>query len=319
MNNYNISVIVPIYNSKEYLKTCIESLLNQTFENFEIILIDDGSTDGSSLICDGYARDYDNVKVIHQPNMGVSESRKRALYEAQGDYVTFVDSDDYVKKDFLEILYSNIIKSNSDVVCCNSIDIGLNLPQNKKNTKDEILENREKMLEDFFYGKRYAYCIWAKLYKKDILKKIEFPPMKYGEDTYMMLMIMKLNIKIHLIEYSGYYYVQREKSATFSIINQKKANDILKRSKLLNEICKETNNKKLMNLANKDMGKSLYWAIVENSKIDDAKEIKKILKEFDDLYKYCKCNNIFKLIVINLFAINERFVVNLIKILKWKE
>lgn len=313
MNYYNISVIIPVYNCMNFLERCIESLLSQTFNKFEIILVDDGSTDGSEIICDRYANKNSNIRVLHQENQGVSRARENGLKLSNSEYIAFIDSDDYVKEDYLENLYFNIIESKADFVCCNSIDIGNNLPKNKEILDNEIINSKEKIIEDYFLGKRYAFCIWGKLYRKSLLTQIEFPKMKYAEDTYMILNLIQISNRVYLITYRGYYYVEREKSATFSLASVNRANDSLKRSKFLNEICFDINNKSLIELANYDMGRNLYWAIITNSMEATQKEFEKFIIEFDDYYKYCKCTNVLKSLIIKLFKLNYKFTKFIIK------
>lgn len=113
-----ISVIVPVYNVEKYLDKCVQSILNQTYENIELVLIDDGSTDGSSKICDKYGKIDSRVKVIHKENGGLSSARNRGIDEAVGKFITFIDSDDYIHHQMLEILYEGIIKNKSDISIC---------------------------------------------------------------------------------------------------------------------------------------------------------------------------------------------------------
>lgn len=113
-----ISVIVPVYNVEEYLPTCIESILNQTYKDLEILLIDDGSTDNSGKICDKYAKEDGRCIVVHQPNKGVSEARNTGLKHATGEYISFIDGDDYIHPQMLEILYNEIKKTSSILQWC---------------------------------------------------------------------------------------------------------------------------------------------------------------------------------------------------------
>ena len=122
-----VSVIVPVYNKKKYIKKCVDSLVNQNFSEYEIVIVDDGSNDGSSIICDEYLK-YDFIQVIHTRNMGRVHARKIGVIHATGKYLTFVDSDDYVEKNFLDVLYSEAVSRNADIVEC-----GMNIVLNEKN------------------------------------------------------------------------------------------------------------------------------------------------------------------------------------------
>ena len=114
-----ISVIVPVYNVEKYLRQCLDSVLAQTYRELEIILVDDGSTDGSGAICDEYATRDSRIKVVHQQNGGLSSARNAGLDLATGEYVAFVDSDDYIHETMLELLYQALVENNADTVICN--------------------------------------------------------------------------------------------------------------------------------------------------------------------------------------------------------
>lgn len=205
-----ISIIVPIYNGEKYLESCIKSILNQSYENFELILLNDGSTDNSEEICKFYQAQDSRIKYYSFSNQGVSKTREKGLSLSSGDYVTFVDCDDKLKKDFLETLYISMIKNKTEIVCCNSTDV--------KNQKigieiNKTISNSNEWLKDFFNEKRYMYCIWSKLYKKSLLMDIEFPNMKYAEDTFVVFNVFNKNPKIQLLSYDGYYYRYNENGA----------------------------------------------------------------------------------------------------------
>ena len=119
MSKIKVSVIVPIYKTEKYLSTCVESLLCQTLKEIEIILIDDGSPDNCPALCDNYALKDSRIKVIHKTNSGLSDARNIGIKEAAGEYIGFVDSDDWVKPEMFEKMYQNAIQNNADVVVCN--------------------------------------------------------------------------------------------------------------------------------------------------------------------------------------------------------
>ena len=119
-NNPLITVIVPVYNVEKYLTRCVDSIINQTYKNLEIILVDDGSTDSSPAICDNYAKKDSRINVIHKQNNGASSARNAALDIASGDYIGFVDSDDYINRDMYASLFDSIVDSGSDMAICES-------------------------------------------------------------------------------------------------------------------------------------------------------------------------------------------------------
>lgn len=129
---YKVTVVVPVYNVERYLKRCIESLKNQTLKEIEIVLINDGSKDKSGEICNEYASKYENIKVIHQLNRGLSGARNTGIKVAQGEYIGFVDSDDYVEKDMFERLYNQAKEYSCEIACCGVKNI-------YENGKEEII------------------------------------------------------------------------------------------------------------------------------------------------------------------------------------
>jgi len=165
-----ISIIIPIYNVEKYLKQCIDSIINQTYINLEIILVDDGSTDNCGKICDEYGLKDNRIKVIHKQNGGLSSARNAGLDIAKGEYIGFIDSDDYVEKDMYENMYNTALKTNTKLVICNwSVGNTGKWIKNKNFPKKNILTSNEAL--DFFYNDMY---VWNKLYEKDIVQHLRF-------------------------------------------------------------------------------------------------------------------------------------------------
>ena len=150
-----ISIVVPIYNVEKYLEKCINSIIIQTYKNIEIILVNDGSTDSSGKICDIYLKKDKRIKVIHKKNGGLSDARNVGIENAKGKYIAFIDSDDFIDSDFIEILYNLIIEYNADVSCCKCNVI---YKKNKKQQVEEkinIFTNYEAINEMLYQGKVY--------------------------------------------------------------------------------------------------------------------------------------------------------------------
>lgn len=190
-----ISIIVPIYNVELYLDECIESIINQTYSNLEIILIDDGSVDNSGKICDKYAKKDKRIRVIHKKNSGVSDSRNYGIKISNGQYIAFIDSDDYVENNYIEVLYTSILDYNADI----SI-VGYNKVYNSKFEKIELSDKKTLLSSEEFLIKllnvqtSYGFC-HMKLYKKSILSNVLFlTNLKVGEDALFNMEICK-NIK----------------------------------------------------------------------------------------------------------------------------
>ena len=212
-----ISVIIPVYNVEEYLPYCIDSIIQQTYRNLEILLIDDGSTDCSGSICEKYALSDKRIKVVHKENGGLSDARNKGLDICNGDYVSFVDADDYVGNDYIERLYSAICDSHAEIAVCDTYkfyDEGklLNtIPQ--KGSK--LLFSNIEALEDALYRRNLTFYANGKLYKKELFREIRFPYDRLFEDLYTTYkVIYQANLVIYL-PFSIYFYRQR----TGSIIN----------------------------------------------------------------------------------------------------
>lgn len=212
-----ISIIVPVYNVEKYLKKCIESVLNQTYKNFELVLVDDGSTDNSGVICDGYG-DKENIVVVHKANGGLADARNKGIEVSRGEYITFLDSDDYIKSDYLETLYNILYKTGADIVISNFINI-----YEKKIT----IENPTKKIKYKCISKSECYrrmllqdgidvSSTAKLYSKNIFDSIRFKKGQLYEDINIISDVIEKAQNIAITNYAGYFYLQRFGSIMYS-------------------------------------------------------------------------------------------------------
>ena len=211
MNN-KISVIVPVYNVELFLSDCIESILNQTYKHLEIIIIDDGSTDSSSKICDNYALTDNRIRVIHQKNGGLSEARNVGLEYATGDVISFVDSDDLLHVDFYQKLLPILIENNLDIIECGYKKFTENSDIEIKfsNTKIEIfntLASLELLMKEYF-----KQTVWNKIYRKEVLQNITFPVRKLHEDEYWTYKVFGNSKKIGKVSYVLHFYRQQSDS-----------------------------------------------------------------------------------------------------------
>ncbi len=211
-----ISVIVPIYNTEKYLEMCIESIRNQTYKNLEIILVDDGSTDKSGQICDQYVQKDRRIKVIHKPNGGQSDARNVGIKNATGNFIGFVDSDDYINQNMFKRLYGNLMKYNADIAICNYEDVdenGNHMRYSKKIKKLEVrVLDKRQALYLLIEGKNIITTPWDKLYKIELFSDVEFPKERVMEDLATIYKLFNKAIKIVDDYRIGYYYVQRSRS-----------------------------------------------------------------------------------------------------------
>lgn len=207
-----ISIIVPVYNVESYLTQCIESLINQTYKNLEIILIDDGSTDKSGEICDLYKEVDNRIRVIHKKNSGVSSARNIGLDIAKGDYIGFVDSDDFIDLMMYEKLYLQIEVNDADMIKCNFIEVKKNKIQNDiVSTGDVTIYTREEALYNFIckeysHNKPFKTVVWNALYKKELLENIRFPEGLLYEDGYISPKLFLKSKKLLYLDECLYYY-----------------------------------------------------------------------------------------------------------------
>lgn len=237
-----ISVIVPVYNIEGYLDKCIDSIVHQTYKNLEILLVNDGSTDTSGKKCDVWAEKDKRIKVIHALHAGVSSARNTGIDSATGEYISFVDGDDWIAPQMYETLYHNASKYMADISCCG-------IAQKKIDGKISTLAdgalkfyNREQLIKGFFDDsliKETMYGPCNKIIKKTLLKDIKFNPrFAIGEDLLFMFECLEVAENVVLDNKPMYQYIKRSGSATTSSFSEKRMHYISVVDKLM-EKCKE--------------------------------------------------------------------------------
>ncbi len=202
-----ISVIVPVYNVEKYIEKALNSIIAQTFKDFELLLIDDGSPDNSGHICDEYAENDNRIKVFHKANGGLSDARNYGLERASGEYTIFFDPDDWVNDDCLEELYKKAKEDNADMVICDYFHND-KYRQTYATQKPTALDNRT-LIKDLLYGNIFGYCV-NKLIKLECYKKynITYPVGIYGcEDQYTMCRLLLHDINVSYLPKAFYHYV----------------------------------------------------------------------------------------------------------------
>ena len=214
-----ISVIVPVYNAEEYLEECLESIKNQTYTNIEVILVNDGSSDGSKEICEQYCEKDNRFKLINQENQGQSVARNLGVAESVGEFIMFVDSDDVINKNVLEVLLP-YMKTDVDIVECrmtrNKEDFFLN------RTSTIVFEgNAKEAILNCIEFKEVKFCPVTKLYTREIVEKIPFLEGYIYEDVFTGINYLKHMRKIVAVDYIGYYYRVRPNSTMTKSFNEK--------------------------------------------------------------------------------------------------
>lgn len=301
-----ISIIVPVYNVEKYLHKCVDSILAQTFADFELILVDDGSPDGSGCICDEYVEKDNRVKVIHKKNGGLSDARNAGLDIAQGNYIGFVDSDDYVANDMYEVLYTNIIREQADLSICGIYDVyeGKNLIE--KDNKYLVL-NQDELLKLIFEGNLISVHAVNKLYAREIFQELRYPKERYHEDSYVIIDIISSCTKIVVDTRQKYYYFHREGSINTEIYSNKQLDYIDAWEK--NEIKVKDRNIELKKACHQRVCFANFLVldkIINSNMQKDAPETKKIVS-------YLR-NNFFFIIRNRIFTKSRKFAMCLLMV-----
>ena len=296
MSDIKVSVVAPVYNTENYLKECLDSLINQTLPDIEIICINDGSKDSSLEILEEYSKNDSRIKIINQENQGVSVARNRGIKEAKGEYLTFVDSDDWLNLNALEIFYNTAQKRNTDVLIFSfyswysSEDIRKDLRLTEFSKKAENGTTFLNSYKDIFYS---PMGTWGKLYRTSLIKEnnISFPlNIQCGEDRspYVKACICAKNISV--IDEPFYYYRRNvNQSLTQGGLNT--VSDMYKANQLTKKMIYNFENKKQMHCIFLDEYiKSVLWGwdISEgkSKRINDIKYLKYIKKECQEFKNY---------------------------------
>lgn len=234
-----ISVIIPVYNTKKYLPKCLDSVINQTYKNLQIIIVNDGSTDDSLRICKDYSHTDSRIIIIDKKNGGLSDARNVGLEAATGKYVFFLDSDDYINKQAIELMYSGSEYNNSDVAICDYQMVSgsdeYNIPKIQVPLKWNTL-NGEEAVKNLLSGKPFYSIAWNKLYRREIFQNIRFPIGKINEDEFVAHKTLSVAKKVIYTNQKLYVYVQHEQSimSKYSFRRHNKAEAFKERIDYLN-------------------------------------------------------------------------------------
>lgn len=294
-----LSVVVPIYNVEDYLSECIESILNQTFKDFELILVNDGSTDNSLKICNEYLKKDERIQIINKENGGLSSARNSGIDVAKGEYIIFIDSDDLINKNMFEKMVRISIEKDADIVQCNYQKF-----YDNNDIEDSSIVNNE--LEELtpikalyrFYDEKKSECTtvaWNKLYKTSLFKNIRYPVGKIHEDVFTTHKLFFKANKIVCIEDKFYYYRQRENSITKSKYTKKRLDVLEAIEERIDFMQNVVNNEELYNLELKryycNMMSSYFK--YKKSNPNDKETLREIKKNAKKMFgKFMKCNEL---------------------------
>lgn len=308
-----ISVIVPIYNVEKYIKKCIDSIINQTYKNLEIILVNDGSPDECGKICDEYERIDSRIVVIHKENGGLSDARNAGLKVMHGKYVAFVDSDDWIEPEMYQRLYENMVTFHADMSFAGVTDdvIDENGIERSVKTSDygekPFSENKIAAMKRYFHG---SWAAWDKLYKASLFDNVRFPVGEINEDEAIVIELLEQCDRVCYTNEVFYHYIKRANSGSITM------SDFSKKKLAWQEHC--ANNLKMIQEKYPELEKdaafryrnSLLWSLTEIALSDSGEDfsgnIKELMKELMKNEKlFLESGNVNKtdLIKIRLLAI----------------
>lgn len=212
-----ISIIVPVYNTEMYLDKCVTSLINQTYRNIEIILVDDGSTDNSGKMCDSYVQKDNRIKVIHQTNAEVGAARNVGLKNVSGQYIGFVDSDDYVEHDMYEVLLKTLLQNNVSIVSCSYFyEKQSDFTIKEGNSSQVLCYSSNEYIYYLIKDKKYHNYMWNKLFERNLFYNINFPNIGFREDLAILCQLVFKSGVCACIEIPKYHYRINPNGATNS-------------------------------------------------------------------------------------------------------
>lgn len=285
MQNSLISIIVPVYKVEDYLEKCIDSIINQTYKDLEIILVDDGSPDICPQICDDYAARDDRIRVIHKENGGLSDARNAGLDLATGDYIGFVDSDDYIAPDMYELMLESIQKNNADICICGYKQVKPNGDVICIKSESERLLSREEAFQMVLEENVFYAIMCNKLFARSIFSNnLRFSVGKIYEDEFIIHHLYNKCEYVSVIENCGYYYLCRENSIMHSAKHTSREFDdvevYIDRAKFFLEINKTDYSAQLLCRVADDAAR--LYRLVEHNYVS-TQRIKKIQSEFSQI------------------------------------
>ncbi len=284
-----LSIIIPVYNTGIYLHKCIRSILSQKLQDFELILVDDGSKDDSGAICDEYAKQDSRVKVIHKKNEGVSIARNTGINMAEGEYIGFVDSDDWIEADMYETLYNLAVSKECDIVMCDAVTKYDDKPDEEDTiirlSGGDLLSKKDIHPELL---REMAGAVWRCIYKKNLLQNnsIIFPPnIPFSEDRIFNILAMGYADKIYYTKTPFYNRYVRKGSAVNKYYNDMIELILVTKATIMNAIDKAWNGDGEYKKAYEDQTLGLVFAAINNEFYRDAKGT--IIEKYNNVKKIC--------------------------------
>lgn len=294
MNNDVVSVILPIYNVEQYLEECIESVIRQSYKRLEIILVDDGSTDNSSSICDRYAKLDSRIKVIHKENGGLSDARNKGILASTGSYIALVDSDDLIADTFVENLYNACINAQAMISICafKKFSDLKEINSSEEDSDLQILSGRElvKRIYQGHFGS-FGLVAWNKLYDRRLFEEIKYPEGRIYEDTFTTYRLFLNSNKVVLLNKDLYFYRVRPESIMSAKVTLKKVKDASDADSSVVKYFYDKHDIDMFSLTGSYFCREAiitYYKAIPKLNSDDRKEAKTYLKKiFRQTWKYC--------------------------------
>ena len=275
-----ISVIVPVYKVEPYLDRCVQSIVNQTYTNLEIILVDDGSPDNCGAMCDAWAAKDSRIRVIHKKNGGLSDARNAGMSMATGTYMGFVDSDDYISEDMYQLLYGRMLADGSDMAACGvEMVYECGSPSRPLTKAGECVLMREEAIKESISESWLKQPVWYKLYKTELIRDILFPVGKYHEDVFWSYQAAAKAKKVSVFDTPCYFYTQRSGSIMSDSYSLKRLDSLVAKEARVEFLQKEQ--PELLNMAKQNLWFSCIYAtqmLLKFCSAEERKEGKKIIR-----------------------------------------
>lgn len=278
--NAKVSIIIPIYNTEKYLKKCLDSVIHQTYKNLEIILVNDGSTDGSGKVCSEYALKDDRIKLIHTENRGPSHARNKGLETATGEYIGFIDSDDYTDLKMFDVLLSKQKEYDADIVCCNVVLVDNKLNYLKPKIPNGVVE-KDLSVSLGVFELSFGTFLCNKLFKKHLFNSFKLKEGYFYEDYEATTRLLIVSKKTVYIDTNLYFYSRLNPNSTTNQFNLKLQTDAFEIAKEVYLLCKKEKLKKstylsLIRFLNSSIGllRILYFYKLEEEQLERIKELK---------------------------------------------
>lgn len=279
-----ISIIIPVYNSVKFLNACLDSIIRQTYQNMEIILVDDGSTDGSSTLCDEWGKKDSRIRTLHQKNQGVSAARNYGLKFATGNLISFVDSDDTLENDMYEKLIDTMLKYKADIAHCGYKRMNENGEIIKEVSGSHIIleQDSEEAIQYMLEGKYFVGGLWNKLYTYDSIKNLQFCiDLKNNEDVLFNVLAFQNANRIVFVDETKYCYYEHSSSACNQMQEERQIRDSAYAAQLMNKCCKKMELQNVIKKWSFDTRCNLYRFLIlhKKDKTNEQKELRNWLRK----------------------------------------